>query len=161
MTEFYVNYSFTVKLDISFDPCTRTFFDQLVLGEMTTKALGTADVQTFDDVFDTESLKRGDRSGLTFCGPRVYSVVDQPSYIQLDNTLRQITLETTDQSLVGQSEIEILIMLQDYPDVTKKATLKLTINPCEITEYTGIVDPTSFSYTVNDPAITSFVYTFT
>ena len=109
---------------------------------------------------DSESKDSGDNSGLTFCGPRVYSIIGSPPYIQFDSETRGITLATQDKADIGQFELELQIQLQDFPEVTKLTKFQVTINPCIITEYSLIIDQKEISYTVNDPALTAFTYSF-
>ena len=44
--------------------------------------------------------------------------------------------------------------------MTKKAKFQVTINPCIITDYTLDVQNTEITYTVYDPALDTFVYSF-
>ena len=60
---------------------------------------------------DSESKASGDNSGLTFCGPRIYSIVGSPPYIQFDSESREVTLSTSDEVDIGQLEIELLVEL--------------------------------------------------
>ena len=127
---------------------------------METSVLGEPQSQSFDEVQDSESKASGDNSGLTFCGPRVYSIIGSPPYIQFDSENREITLATQDKVDIGQFELELQIQLQDFPEVTKLTKFQVTINPCIITEYSLIIDQKEISYTVNDPALTAFTYSF-
>ena len=91
-----------LDLILPIDPCTMSIFDDLNLTDMTTIVLGDAATQTFEEVKDFESKRRGDESGITFCGPRIYTIVGTPSYIEIDSDNRQITLSTDSGSDVGQ-----------------------------------------------------------
>lgn len=79
------------------DLCRLTDLDEPVLTDMRTSILGIAEAQSFDPVQDTESKSSGDQSGLTFCGPRLYSIVGSPSYIQLDEESREIRVSSQDE----------------------------------------------------------------
>ena len=78
---------------------------------METSVLGEPQSQSFDEVQDSESKASGDNSGLTFCGPRIYSIIDLPPYIQFDPETREITLTTEDKVDIGQFEVELLVEL--------------------------------------------------
>ena len=127
---------------------------------MQTSVLGEPQSQGFDQVQDSESKASGDNSGLTFCGPRIYSIIGSPPYIQFDSETREITLKTQDSIDIGQFELELQVQLQDFPEVMKLTKFQVTINPCIITEYSLIIDQNEVSYTVNDPALTAFTYSF-
>ena len=61
--------------------CSVSSLDVTILKDMKTSVLGESDqdsTQTFDEVQDSESKISGDNSGLTFCGPRVYSILGNP-----------------------------------------------------------------------------------
>ena len=127
---------------------------------MQTSVLGEPQSQSFEEVQDSESKDSGDNSGLTFCGSRVYSIIGSPPYIQFDPESREITLSTQNKVDIGQFEIELQVQLEDFPEVTKTTKFQVTVNPCIITEYSLIIDQTEMSYTVNDPALTAFTYSF-
>ena len=44
--------------------------------------------------------------------------------------------------------------------MTKITKFQIIVNPCIITDYSLIVDQTEVRYTVNDPALTAFTYSF-
>ena len=111
-----------------------------MLVDMKTSVLGEPQSQGFDEVRDSESKASGDNSGLTFCGPRIYSIIGSPPYIQFDPESREITLSTSDENDIGQHNVEFLVKLQDFPDVTKKTTFVVTINPCIISDYSLMID---------------------
>ena len=85
---------------------------------MVTAVKGDADSQTFINVKDFESKRRGDKSGTTFCGPRLYRIIDEPSYIKFDTEKLEITLATSSDADIGQFIVELEMKLEDYPDVT-------------------------------------------
>ena len=92
--------------------CSISNLDETILVDMETSVLGEIDqasTQSFDEVQDSESKISGDNSGLSFCGPRVYSIVNSPSYIQLDEETRVITLSTENEEDIGQFEVEFLV----------------------------------------------------
>ena len=153
-------HNFKLELFVPLELCQITIFDETILVEMVTSVLGEPQSQSFDEVQDSESKASGDNSGLTFCGPRIYSIIDLPPYIQFDPESREITLSTQDEADIGQFEIEFQVQLEDFPEVTKKAKFQVTVNPCIITDYSLIIDQTDISYTVNDPAWTTFSYSF-
>ena len=74
---------------------------------METSVLGEPQSQSFEEVQDSESKDSGDNSGLTFCGPRVYSIIGSPPYIQFDSENREITLSTQDEADIGKFEVEL------------------------------------------------------
>ena len=76
-TEIEANFSFMLNLILPIDPCTISVFDDLPLNDMMTIVKGDSATQTFEEVKDFESKRRGDESGITFCGPRIYSFVDE------------------------------------------------------------------------------------
>ena len=87
-------YSFELRLYVPLDLCILTVLDELVLTDMKTSIMGVSETQSFNEVQDSESQASGDQSGLTFCGPRLYSIVGSPSYIQFDEETREIILST-------------------------------------------------------------------
>ena len=72
---------FSFELDI-INPCTLTQLDDLILEDMAISVLGETSIQIFGEVEDFESRVNvnGDNSGLTFCGPRIYTIFGEPSF---------------------------------------------------------------------------------
>ena len=110
---------------------------------------------------DSESKDRGDKSGVTFCGNRLYSIKGEPAYVSVEQTSREILLSTSDDSDVGQHIVKLIIKLEDFPDVTRTVQFQVTVNPCEISSYTVDVTPAQYIYITNEPEATTFEYTFT
>ena len=130
---------------------------------MTTSVNGENAVQSLQDVFDYVSMNYGNQDGLTLCGTRTSEVINyeeqHKKYLTLiDNTL---TVQSTDNADIGEHEIVIKVFLTDYPQVSKQAMFKLTINPCIITEFTGVVKPAKLNYQIGAPSLNSFKMTFT
>ena len=73
----------------------------------------------------------------------------------------EIILQSSDEADIGQHEVELLIQLQDYPDIAKTVFFQVTVNPCIITDYSLDIVQTEFVYTVNDAALTTDAYSFT
>ena len=44
--------------------------------------------------------------------------------------------------------------------MTKITKFQVTINPCIITDYILVIDEEEISYTVNDPTMVAFTYSF-
>ena len=126
---------------------------------MSTIVLGEATRQHFIDATDVESRERGDESGTTFCGPRLYSIVGAEDYISIED--RSITFMTIDGTKVGQYEVEIEMTLENYPSIKSSTKFQVTIYPCKIFEYTASVTPSEISYYLGAEDLTSFAYTFT
>ena len=74
-------YTFELDLILPYHPCTITVFDaEFVLKAMEVDVKGIASTQKFAEVTDIESMERGDKDGITFCGKRVYSIKDIETY---------------------------------------------------------------------------------
>ena len=74
-------YTFDLKLYVPMELCSLSKLDEITLTDMETSVLGESMSQSFDEVQDLESKNSGDKSGLTFCGPRLYEIVGTPAYI--------------------------------------------------------------------------------
>ena len=77
-------HTFELELFVPLELCSLTLLDETVLVDMQTSVLGEPKSQSFEEVQDSESKDSGDNSGLTFCGPRVCSIIGSPPYIQFD-----------------------------------------------------------------------------
>ena len=73
--------SLRARKDVPLELCALSALDDIILVDMETSILGEPQSQSFDEVQDSESKASGDNSGLTFCGPRIYSIIDLPPYI--------------------------------------------------------------------------------
>ena len=108
-------------------------------------------------------MKYGNQDGLTLCGTRSYEILDlqdrHSNYISYAN--RILEMKSTDDGDIGVHEIVVKAFLNDYPEISSLYSFKLTINPCTITEFTGVVKPTKLNYQIGAPSVNSFKMTFT
>lgn len=124
-------HSFTLELTYEIDPCTLTEFDDVTVSDMQAFVLGDEAVQIVDEALDSESKVSGDFSGATFCGPRLYSLVDDTAgLVNVESDTRKISLSSASMADVGQLTVTLLVQLQDYPEITKEVQFKVTVNPC-------------------------------
>ena len=57
-----------------------------------------------------------------------------------------LEMKSTANSDIGVHKIVVKAFLTDYPEIYSLYTFTLTINPCIITEFTGIVKPSKLNY---------------
>ena len=87
------------------------------------------------DILDTVSQSAGNSDGLTFCGERIYELID-PSLHEVFMTFDQrvLTVLSDGNAEIGFYEAQVKVSLADYPEIFKMADFSITINPCEVIE---------------------------
>ena len=53
-----------------------------------------------------------------------------------DEDTQQISVQSDDESITDVYTIEVTVAMDDYPGVTEKVTMTITINPCAVSDYT-------------------------
>ena len=69
----------TAQLDIDIkvaDACKTSILQRVMLEDMMVTVHGEAVSQTISEVVDSVSMRYGDKDGLSFCGTRIYEVLD-------------------------------------------------------------------------------------
>lgn len=82
---------------------------------------------------DTVSLQEGNKDGLTHCGDREFSLVQDPSlpnFVTFDQTANALVVAPTLSSEVGQWQVTTEIRLASQPSITDRANVKFIVNPC-------------------------------
>ena len=97
----------TAQLDIDIivaDACKTSTLQEVVLEDMMVTVHGEAVSQTISEVVDLVSMRYGDKDGLSFCGTRIYEVLDSQlqhsSYLSFDE--RKIVTQSTNDADIGE-----------------------------------------------------------
>ena len=88
--------------------------------------------------------------GLPFCGSIILELVDSEkhqTYLTFDE--RTLTALTTDDALIGVYEAQILVYLEEYPDIARQVDFSVIVNPCEVTEITLENGPEDTRYAIS------------
>ena len=80
---------------------------------MQTSVLGQSATQNYQEVKDSESRinVNGDNTGTTYCGPRLYSIDNPPSYVSIDPDTRSITVTTENEADIGKHILDFRVTL--------------------------------------------------
>ena len=115
-------------------------------------------------VSDTVSEINGNKDGLTFCGERLYRIIESPtasSFLTLSDAKQTLTIASLKDEDEGDHTVKVEISLRKHPEIIEVATITISINPCQVTSFIGVVTPEVASYAVDSEQLTSFDYEFT
>ena len=65
-----------------------------------------------------------------------------------------------DPSQIGQYTVVISYELTEYPELAYTTSFDVTINPCQIEEFSATVAPQLLTYSVGAEAVTTFALSF-
>ena len=94
-------------------------------------------------VEDSVSQINGDQDGVTYCGNRLYKIIDEATvgnFLSLDSEQQIFTLSSINDADIGFYDVSIEISLEQYPSIKEVATIKVTVDPCQISSFTGSVN---------------------
>jgi len=127
------------------DPCTATLVNPLDQTHFTIGVMKPAAEVTLSAT-DSVSFAYGDRSGLTFCGPRSYSLQGDSQVASMKNGVLKLKAEEK-----GTYQVEVVTALAQYPSVpaiTSQLQVRV-ICSTETLEFVAKFED-SFVYTVGD-----------
>jgi hypothetical protein len=110
---------------------------------------------------DSVSQNRGSQDGLTFCGQRLYRIVDEASvssFLSIDD--QALVLLPTSSADEGIYTVEIEVSLQDFPAIKQVAAITVQVNPCQVSSFDSSITNTPLSYSVNTAATVGAFYSF-
>ena len=117
----YYNFlSFTKILIIGQDACSSTqLLNPATLGTLTARVGDpTPVIYTFPDVQDQVSLDNGDITGATYCGSRIYTLLNTGGASFLTLSGQEISIQTNSDSDEGEWTAEMKITLANSPLAT-------------------------------------------
>ena len=87
-----------------------------------------AAVYSVAPVEDTVSRINGEQDGLSFCGPRIYRLIDAESvssFLTIDSDAGTIKVEPKTDAEEGVHHVDVEVSLQNYPDIKEVATVTI------------------------------------
>ena len=112
---------------------------------------------------DTVSLQEGNKDGLTHCGDREFSLVQDPSlpnFVTFDQTANALVVAPTLSSEVGQWQVTTEIRLASQPSITDRANVNFIVNPCQVKSLSAAATPSMFTYNVGSGSVNTFDLAF-
>lgn len=122
---------------------------------------GAADLQNLDPFAPQDSLSQSfaPNDGVTYCGPRQYSIASNgapiPQFLSLDQSINRLTLLSIDPNHVTASPYTITIeaSLSEHSSVAPvSSTFTVVINSCVLTSISAQATPT-IAYQLGTPTL--------
>ena len=142
--------------------CEDTQFDVFPLSDMNANLNDNSVFFQLEPVQDSESRTQGNGDGFSYCKERNYQIVNAAQYepfLTLDET-NQLVLDASQESEIGQYEVEIMIFFERDPLVNSVQTLMVTVNPCKVTLYAVSKTLADVDYEVGTGPLTTPNYEF-
>ena len=153
--------SFTITVQ---DPCETTELDDFSINDVLISLLGEVEIRPLPmSVPDSASKTYGNQDGTTFCGERIYTIdqlISYSEFITVNEVSGQMEFQSSQTDTVGQYTVQISTELTDYPAVTKIATFVVTVNPCQISSFTGSASIDNQDYLLGSETETTFALNF-
>ena len=131
-----VDASFTFRIEV-LNPCLDTRLDAFIIPDMLSSVQGAGATTNLQQLLphDSVSTALGDRSGVTFCGPRQFRIssTGHENFLTYDELSHSLTLLSRNVDDVGTRDVTMEAYLVDYPTaLPRSSTFKVTIAICEV-----------------------------
>ena len=116
------------------NPCLASVMQKFSIDDMQTSVKGEPKEQALKFPTDSVSLKLGDKSGFTYCGPRKFKFLSSghENIVQYNLSDNSLTISTDNKDDIGEVEVTMEAFLENYPDVKESFTFKATVVKCKV-----------------------------
>ena len=116
------------------NPCETSVLEPFSVANMTTSVKGPAEVQKLELPKDSVSLVLGDKSGLSYCGARQFSIVStgHEQFLSYSPSETQLTMLSNNDNDIGAVTVTIESYLVDYPNVKETFIFAAIISSCKV-----------------------------